>query len=46
MNKPNGQFVITPAEVTAFLQTLPLAKFPASAKSRGKTGSDGAADLR
>ncbi len=26
MNKPNGQFVITPAEVPAFLQTLPLAK--------------------
>ncbi|HAN6636489.1 TPA: DNA polymerase IV, partial [Escherichia coli] len=25
MNKPNGQFVITPAEVPAFLQTLPLA---------------------
>ncbi|WP_447385186.1 Y-family DNA polymerase, partial [Streptococcus pneumoniae] len=24
MNKPNGQFVITPAEVPAFLQTLPL----------------------
>lgn len=34
MNKPNGQFVITPAEVPAFLQTLPLAKIPASAKSR------------
>ncbi len=34
MNKPNGQFVITPAEVPAFLQTLPLAKFPASAKSQ------------
>ncbi len=35
MNKPNGQFVITPAEVPAFLQTLPLAKNPpASAKSR------------
>ncbi|MGU0161040.1 hypothetical protein ACVXHB_16385 [Escherichia coli] len=34
MNKPNGQFVITPAEVPAFLQTLPLGKIPASAKSR------------
>ncbi|WP_434476317.1 DNA polymerase thumb domain-containing protein, partial [Escherichia coli] len=28
MNKPNGQFVITPAEVPTFLQTLPLAKIP------------------
>ncbi len=32
MNKPNGQFVITPAEVSAFLQTLPLAKIPGVGK--------------
>lgn len=32
MNKPNGQFVITPAEVPAFLQTLPLAKIPGVGK--------------
>ncbi len=47
MNKPNGQFVITPAEVPAFLQTLPLAKNSRRRQSLGgKTGSDGAADLR
>ena len=47
MNKPNGQFVITPAEVPTFLQTLPLAKIPGVGKvSAAKTGSDGAADLR
>ncbi|XPE52182.1 hypothetical protein ACNKHX_01750 [Shigella flexneri] len=38
MNKPNGQFVITPAEAPAFLQTLPLAKSPCSASLGGKTG--------
>ena len=32
MNKPNGQFVITPAEVPAFLQTLPLATIPGVGK--------------
>lgn len=32
MNKPNGQFVITPAEVPTFLQTLPLAKIPGVGK--------------
>lgn len=32
MNKPNGKFVITPAEVPAFLQTLPLAKIPGVGK--------------
>lgn len=32
MNKPNGQFVITPTEVPAFLETLPLAKIPGVGK--------------
>ena len=32
LNKPNGQFVLTPAEVPAFLQTLPLAKIPGVGK--------------
>ncbi|MGL5701286.1 MAG: DNA polymerase IV, partial [Kluyvera sp.] len=32
LNKPNGQFVLTPADVTAFLQTLPLAKIPGVGK--------------
>ncbi|MBZ8650827.1 DNA polymerase IV [Escherichia coli] len=32
MNKPNGQFVITPAEVPTFLQTLPLTKIPGVGK--------------
>ncbi|MCK8302728.1 DNA polymerase IV, partial [Erwinia amylovora] len=28
INKPNGQFVITPEQVPDFLQRLPLAKIP------------------
>jgi DNA polymerase-4 len=28
LNKPDGQFVITPEEVPAFLKTLPLGKIP------------------
>ena len=32
LNKPNGQFVLTPAEVPAFLKTLPLAKIPGVGK--------------
>lgn len=32
INKPNGQFVTTPAEVPTFLQTLPLAKIPGVGK--------------
>ncbi|MEG3743199.1 DNA polymerase IV, partial [Escherichia coli] len=38
MNKPHGHFVITPAEVPAFLQTLPLPKIPG-------VGKDSAAKL-
>lgn len=34
MNKPNGQFVITPAEVPTFYKPYRWQKFPASAKSR------------
>lgn len=37
LNKPNGQYVITPEEVPAFLKTLPLAKIPGVGKvSAGK----------
>ncbi|XTZ37557.1 DNA polymerase IV [Salmonella enterica] len=32
LNKPNGQYVITPAEVPEFLRTLPLAKIPGVGK--------------
>ncbi len=32
LNKPNGQYVITPAEVPAFLRTLPLSKIPGVGK--------------
>lgn len=32
LNKPNGQYVITPADVPAFLKTLPLAKIPGVGK--------------
>lgn len=32
LNKPNGQFVLTPAEVPAFLKTLPLSKIPGVGK--------------
>ncbi|ADO49727.1 DNA polymerase IV [[Enterobacter] lignolyticus] len=32
LNKPNGQYVITPDEVPAFLTTLPLAKIPGVGK--------------
>lgn len=34
MNKPNGQFVITPAEVPAFYKPYRWQKSPASAKSQ------------
>jgi DNA polymerase-4 len=33
LNKPDGQFVITPEEVPAFLKTLPLGKIPGVGKS-------------
>jgi nucleotidyltransferase/DNA polymerase involved in DNA repair len=33
LNKPNGQYVITPEEVPAFLKTLPLGKIPGVGKS-------------
>ncbi|MBE2896567.1 DNA polymerase IV [Pasteurellaceae bacterium HPA106] len=32
MNKPNGQFVITPQDVPVFVQRLPLAKIPGVGK--------------
>lgn len=32
LNKPNGQFVLTPAEVPAFLKTLSLSKIPGVGK--------------
>jgi len=32
LNKPNGQYVITPEEVPAFLRTLPLGKIPGVGK--------------
>lgn len=32
LNKPNGQFVLTPADVPAFLRTLPLSKIPGVGK--------------
>lgn len=32
LNKPNGQYVITPADVPGFLKTLPLAKIPGVGK--------------
>ncbi|WOZ76618.1 DNA polymerase IV [Kosakonia sacchari] len=32
LNKPNGQYVITPADVPAFLRTLPLGKIPGVGK--------------
>ncbi|CAG9412395.1 DNA polymerase IV [Providencia alcalifaciens] len=32
MNKPNGQFVITPQELPAFIATLPLKKIPGVGK--------------
>ncbi len=32
LNKPNGQYVITPEEVPAFLKTLPLSKIPGVGK--------------
>ncbi len=42
MNKPNGQFVITPAEVPAFFTNLTTGKNPRRRQSLGgKTGSDG-----
>lgn len=32
LNKPNGQYVITPEQVPAFLETLPLGKIPGVGK--------------
>lgn len=32
LNKPNGQYVITPSEVPQFLRTLPLSKIPGVGK--------------
>lgn len=36
LNKPNGQFVITPAEMPGMLLTLPLAKIPGVGKVTAK----------
>ncbi|RWR02580.1 DNA polymerase IV [[Pantoea] beijingensis] len=36
LNKPNGQFVITPEEMSVFLLTLPLAKIPGVGKVTAK----------
>lgn len=36
MNKPNGQYVIPPQQVAAFLQQLPLAKIPGVGKVTAK----------
>lgn len=46
MNKPNGQFVITPAEVPAFYKPYRWQNPRRRQSLSGKTGSDGAADLR
>lgn len=36
LNKPNGQYVITPAQVPGFLQQLPLSKLPGVGKVTAK----------
>ncbi|QJW57437.1 DNA polymerase IV [Serratia plymuthica] len=36
LNKPNGQYVITPAQVPVFLQQLPLSKIPGVGKVTAK----------
>ncbi|CNE63178.1 DNA polymerase IV [Yersinia nurmii] len=36
LNKPNGQYVITPDQVQPFLQTLPLSKIPGVGKVTAK----------
>ncbi|RPH21896.1 DNA polymerase IV [Buttiauxella warmboldiae] len=42
LNKPNGQYVITPDEIPGFLQTLPLGKIPGVGKvTAGKLESLG-----
>lgn len=46
MNKPNGQFVITPAEVPTFYKPYRWQNSRRRQSLGGKTGSDGAADLR
>lgn len=40
LNKPNGQYVITPAQVPAFLQQLPLSKIPGVGKVTAKRLED------
>lgn len=46
LNKPNGQYVITPADVPGFLKTLPLAKIRAWESFRRQTGKYGVKNLR
>ncbi|MGM3175675.1 DNA polymerase IV [Dickeya lacustris] len=49
-NKPNGQYVITPAQMDAFLLTLPLEKIPGvgkvTAKRLAECGLQRGADVR
>lgn len=49
-NKPNGQFVITPAKGPAFVETLPIEKFhgigPATAAKMKALGIETGADLK
>ncbi|WP_392565239.1 DNA polymerase IV [Utexia brackfieldae] len=40
MNKPNGQYVITPEQVRPFIQTLPLTKIPGVGKVTGQKLAD------
>jgi DNA polymerase-4 len=40
LNKPNGQYVITPAQVPAFLRQLPLSKIPGVGKVTAKRLED------
>ncbi|SFN38570.1 DNA polymerase-4 [Izhakiella capsodis] len=40
MNKPNGQYVITPQQVAEFLRALPLAKIPGVGKVTAKKLSE------
>ncbi len=46
MNKPNGQFVLRRQKFRHFYKPYRWQKSPARQSLGGKTGSDGAADLR
>ena len=45
LNKPDGQYVITPPEMAGFLLSLPLAKIPGVGKVSAKKLEDGAGHL-